>query len=98
MPSTRDIYSLRIQVGRFLCGRDLAVAVFMREVLLGLLSGGMSGLLAPAWVVVTNRHTGQEEFRVGAGREANAAPDLLAHMEQDAEVLSLVEFIAKWKS
>lgn len=98
MTLARDEFDLRLQFGRVLRGRPLALAVLLRETLLGLLFGGLSGSLAPAWIVVAERRTRRTAFRVFAGREPNAGRELLEHLCSDADVLSPDDFLRKWRS
>ncbi len=95
MPASACI-DLRLQVGRVLSGHLLAGAVLLRE-LLTMPLGGMSGLLAPAWVVVTDTSTKRELFRVATGREADAGPATLRAMQADAAHMALEDFKAKWE-
>ena len=99
MRSATEAYDFHVPYGRVLRGRALSLAVALREIALGNVSmGGPPVYYAPAWAVVTDRASGQEAFRVAAGREANAGPDLMARMKQDAEQMSPQEFSAKWSS
>jgi len=66
--------------GRVLTGRPLALAVVLRELPCALLSLGESlhvTRVAPAWVVVEDRLSGQVVRRLPAGRLAGAAEQLL---------------------
>ena len=50
-----EVFTLRLQVGRFLPLPLLAPAVALRELVLSMvLGGGLTGLVAPAWVVVSD--------------------------------------------
>ena len=91
-----DTFSLRVQVGRFLIGYFLGLAVALRELAFGiLLQGGVPGYLAPAWVVVDDA-TGKTVLKVPAGREANAGPELLADMQRSAAFMAPDHFIERW--
>lgn len=92
-----EVFRLRLQVGRMLRGRMLSAIVFLRELPLMFFDafGSQSG--APTWVVVEDRATGRECWRVAAGRDYGAGELILAEMRTDAEVLTQMEFVTRWR-
>lgn len=90
-----ETYVLRLQVGRVLPRPLLAVAVALRELALSTaLQGGLTGLAAPAWVVVTEGTV--VVLRVPAGREPEAGPELLAEMRTAAGLLGPEQFLRRF--
>lgn len=60
---------------------------------------GIDGIgLAPAWVVVSDRRSGQLLRKVSAGRAHGSGEHLLARIREDAAVMSRAEFLATWTS
>lgn len=98
MTVAADHYVLQLQVGRFLRGKWLILAILLREIplMVASSSSGSSGLVAPSWVLINSRSTGQLVARVAAGREAGAGSQLLAAMQRDAGLLSANVFLDKW--
>lgn len=87
---------LRLQVGRMLHGRLLALAVVLRALPLTLL-GGDDDAVAPAWVVVDDKATGETLWRVSAGRGFGAGEHLLEAMEADLSQMTETEFQEEWR-
>jgi hypothetical protein len=89
-----DAYRLRLQVGRFFRGKVLTALVVLRDLPLTFLGGG--GGVAPAWVVVEDRVTGERRWRVRAGRGLGVGEHLLASMEEDLRRITAAEFEQTW--
>ena len=96
MPVAADSLDCRLQVGRFLRGRLLALAVVLRELPTILFDSG-GDRVAPAWIVVSDRHNGADVLRVGAGRGAGVGELLLTTMQREAAVMERDEFLARWR-
>ena len=75
-------------------GRVLVAAVVLRE-LATLPLGGPLELVAPSWVIVTDRK-GVVVLRVPAGREPGVGLDLFEFMRQDARARTTSAFLARW--
>lgn len=89
-------FTLHLQVGRLLPAPLLAGVVALRELVTAvLLQGGLTGLLAPAWVVVRDRD-GRVVLRVPAGREPEAGPELLADMRAAAVRMTPEHFLERF--
>lgn len=93
----RDEFVFRLQVGRRLRGRLLALTVLLRELPLMLWDGFGSQKGAPEWIVVEDRASGRQCWRVSAGRDYGAGEHILAQMQTDADVLTEDEFAARWR-
>lgn len=52
---------------------------------------------APEWIVVEDRASGRECWRVSAGRDYGAGEHILAQMQTDADALTKDEFAARWR-
>ncbi len=92
-------FTARLQVGRWLRGPFLAVAVLVRNVVLVFVTLGFGwdlNLLAPTWVVVSRRATGEEVGRLTAGRFAGDGERLLAEVEVSLKEMSAEEFLSNW--
>ena len=96
MASAAHSLVLDLQVGRRLRGRLLALVVLLREVPLAWVGLGGVGL-APAWVVVRERSTGEEVLRISAGRGAGAGEQLLSAMQREAVELDRECFLERWR-
>lgn len=70
--------------------------VLLRELPLMLWDGFGSDGGAPEWIVVGDRASGRECWRVSAGRDYGAGEHILAQMRNDADVLTKEEFSARW--
>jgi hypothetical protein len=90
-----ETYRLRLQIGRFFRGRVLTLVVVLREAALSLLGDGAG--VAPAWVVVEDRASGQRRWRVSAGRGIGVGEHLLATMEADQRRMTAAEFEQTWR-
>ena len=91
-----EVFSLRLQVGRWLPTPLLGLAVALRELALSVVfQGGLTGKLAPAWVVVNDR-SGRTVLRVAAGRDPEAGPELLADMRRSAVFMAPHHFLERW--
>jgi hypothetical protein len=75
----------------------LALAVLLRELPTMFSDGFGSETGAPEWVVVEDRATGRECWRVSAERDYGAGEHILAEMQVDAKALTKDEFIARWR-
>ena len=87
---------LKLQIGRVLRGRLLALAVLVRDLPLVYMGAGTSRV-APAWVVVRDRQHGNEILRVRAGRELGAGESILAAMRKEAAEMDRETFLARWR-
>jgi len=87
---------LRLQVGRRLLGRRLTLAVLLRNLPLVLTGGMESEYVAPAWVVVSDRPSGDVVGVVRAGRAAGAGEEILQQMLVDAGHMALPELLTHW--
>lgn len=96
MPDASDSLDLSLQVGRILRGRALALAVLLRELPLSWL-GSDASRVAPAWVVVRDRHDGRRLLRVRAGRDLGAGEQLLTAMVKEAALLDRKTFLERWR-
>jgi hypothetical protein len=75
----------------------LTLSVLLREIPLMLLDGFGALRGAPEWVVVEDRATGRECWRISAGREYGAGEHLLAEMQSDARALTADDFRRRWR-
>lgn len=94
-------FDVRLQVGRRLRNPVLGVAVLLRNVGLAVLTYGVGGLptelLAPAWVVITDKAGGKELGRLAAGRVVGAGEELLADVRADLAALDVPEFSERYE-
>lgn len=104
-PRAAQMYEARLQVGRRLTGWSLAVVVALRNLGRNTLSaatlGALGGVdvttwLAPSWVVVTCRDTGEEVARLPAGRDAGAGEALMAELKRSLSEMSVDDFRLRW--
>jgi hypothetical protein len=77
-------------------GRLLGLAVFLRTFVLMVL-GGDADAVAPAWVVVKDRGTGETCWRVSAGRGYGTGEHLLNAMEADLSHMTEAAFQMEWR-
>jgi hypothetical protein len=86
-----------LRSGRLLRGWPLALVVALRDVPCAVLTGGSSlssPAVAPSWVVVEDRGSGEVLRRLPAGRAADAGATLLAHVQAELRGRSRQEFLA----
>ena len=99
MTVAADHYRLDLRIGRRLSGWWLAVAVLLREIpLMILFASGPSNMVAPSWVLITEKSTGRRVGKAPAGRDPHAGQELLVAMQRDAALLSPGMFVNKWTS
>ena len=94
-----DCYSAHLQVGRWLKGPLLAVAVSLRNLALSVATVGLwwdLDHLAPAWVVVTQKDNGRVLGQLAAGRDAGAGEALLAAVLRDLEACEADAFLHRY--
>jgi hypothetical protein len=94
-PLAREVFDARLKIG----GRRLPAAVvvplaFIRNLLLGLLSGG--DWVAPGYVLVTWRASGIEVGRIPAGSGYSEQLDVLEVVQRTLDELDEEEFLARW--
>ncbi len=96
-PAAGDVFEVRLQVGRVLRGPLLAVAVALRVIVVSLLTASWAGgWLAPAWVVVSRKGTGEVVGRLSAGREPGAGEALLDEVQASMCDKTVEEFLRRW--
>lgn len=98
MALARDVYAVRLQVGRVLTGRLLAAACLVRGVATFVLTLGEweGGMAAPSWVVVSRRDDGTEVARVYAGREPGEGERLVASVRASTAELEDEALLERW--
>ena len=98
MALARDVYDVRLQVGRVLTGRLLAGVTALRGLLLSFVTGGMEGvdMVAPSWVVVSRQDDGTEVGRISAGREPGSGEHLVASVRASTAELDDAAFLERW--
>lgn len=95
--AAEDVLEARLQVGRFLRGPLLTLAVALRVLFWSLVTAEWAGdWVAPAWVVVSLRGSGKEVGRIPAGRDDGAGEHLLAAVQASLAEKTLAEFLQAW--
>ena len=87
-----------LRTGRVLRGWPLAAVVALRELTCAVFTAGTSldvPAVAPSWVLVEDRGTGERLLRLPAGRAAGAGAALLDQVQAELRGLSREDFLAR---
>jgi hypothetical protein len=105
MTTAADAYALKLRRGRFLSGWPLAAACSARNLLmsapfvfLGDSFEGTEDIVAPSWVIVTDRRTGRRIARVAAGRDSGAGQALYDDMAAALNTMPPDDFLGLYAS
>lgn len=85
-----------LRVGRLLRGWPLALVVALRDLPCAVFTAGTSldvPAVAPSWVVVEDRGSGEVLLRLPAGRSAGAGPALLDEVQAELRSLTRADFL-----
>ena len=85
-----------LRVGRLLRGWPLALVVALRDLPCAVFTAGTSldvAPVAPSWVVVEDRGTGQVLMRLPAGRSAGAGAALLDEVQAELRTRTREDFL-----
>jgi len=85
-----------LRVGRLLRGWPLALVVAMRELPCAVFTAGTSldvPAVAPSWVLIEDRGTGEQLLRLPAGRAAGAGAVLLDEVQAELRMRSRQDFL-----
>ncbi len=91
-----DLFTARLQVGRFLPLPLQVPIVLVRQLIGSLVFQSVDTYVAPAWVIVTRKDDGSRVGRIPAGREYGVGDELLRLVQDSMRRLDPDAFFSRY--